>query len=68
MRLHPAGKRGGLGIPGPVFIGKAFTGLLEGCGIKVSMDGKGSYSDNLFIERLWSTKRSTSERIGAAGR
>ena len=24
-------------------------------GIKVSMDGKGSYSDNLFIERLWRT-------------
>jgi putative transposase len=24
-------------------------------GIKVNMDGKGSYSDNLFIERLWRT-------------
>ena len=22
-------------------------------GIRISMDGKGSYNDNLFIERLW---------------
>ena len=35
--------------------GSQFTGLLERHGIKVSMDGKGSYSDNLFIERLWRT-------------
>ena len=35
--------------------GSQFTGLLEKHGIKVSMDGKGSYSDNLFIERLWRT-------------
>ena len=40
---------------GSQFTGEAFTGLLEKHGIKVSMDGKGSYSDNLFIERLWRT-------------
>jgi putative transposase len=40
---------------GSQFTGEAFTGLLECRGIKVSMDGKGSYSDNLFIERLWRT-------------
>ena len=40
---------------GSQFTGEAFTGLLERRGIKVSMDGKGSYSDNLFIERLWRT-------------
>jgi len=40
---------------GSQFTGEAFTGLLEQHGIKVSMDGKGSYSDNLFIERLWRT-------------
>jgi putative transposase len=40
---------------GSQFTGEAFTGLLESRGIKVSMDGKGSYSDNLFIERLWRT-------------
>jgi putative transposase len=37
------------------FTGKAFTGLLEQHGIRISMDGKGSYNDNLFIERLWRT-------------
>jgi putative transposase len=29
--------------------------MLEQHGIRISMDGKGSYSDNLFIERLWRT-------------
>jgi putative transposase len=40
---------------GAQFTGKAFTGLLEQHGVKISMDGKGSYRDNLFIERLWRT-------------
>jgi putative transposase len=40
---------------GAQFTSEAFTGLLEKHGIKVSMDGKGSYNDNLFIERLWRT-------------
>jgi len=39
------------------FTGKAFTGLLEQHGIKISMDGKESYRDNLFIERLWRTMK-----------
>ena len=30
-------------------------GNLEGLGIKVSMDGKGRWVDNVFIERLWRT-------------
>lgn len=40
---------------GTQFTGKAFTGLLEQHGVAISMDGKGSYNDNLFIERLWRT-------------
>jgi len=40
---------------GSQFTGEAFIGLLERHGIRISMDGKGSYSDNLFIERLWRT-------------
>jgi len=40
---------------GVQFTGKAFTRLLEQHGVKISMDGKGSYRDNLFIERLWRT-------------
>lgn len=40
---------------GGQFTGKTFTGLLENHGVRISMDGKGSYNDNLFIERLWRT-------------
>ena len=40
---------------GSQFTGEAFTGLLEQHGVRISMDGKGSYSDNLFIERWWRT-------------
>lgn len=40
---------------GSQFTGDEFTGLLKEHGIKISMDGKGSYNDNLFIERLWRT-------------
>jgi len=40
---------------GTQFTGKAFTGLLEQHGVNISTDGKGSYNDNLFIERLWRT-------------
>jgi len=38
---------------GSQFTGEAFTGLLKQHGVRISMDGKGSYNDNLFIERLW---------------
>ena len=31
---------------------EAFTGLLEHQGVRISMDGKGRYIDNLFVERL----------------
>lgn len=31
----------------------AFTGLLAGHGIAISMDGKGAWRDNVFVERLW---------------
>ena len=40
---------------GSQFTSEAFTGLLESHGVRISMDGKGSYNDNLFIERLWRT-------------
>ena len=40
---------------GAQFTSEAFTGLLEQHRIRISMDGKGSYNDNLFIERLWRT-------------
>ena len=40
---------------GSQFTSEAFTGLLHQHEVKISMDGKGSYNDNLFIERLWRT-------------
>ena len=40
---------------GSQFTGAEFTGMLKKHNIRISMDGKGSYSDNLFIERLWRT-------------
>ena len=38
---------------GSQFTSQAFTGLIKENGIKISMDGKGSWRDNVFIERLW---------------
>ena len=38
---------------GSQFTSQAFTGFLKEHGIKISMDGKGSWRDNVFIERLW---------------
>ena len=32
-----------------------FTQVLREHGVKISMDGKGRYSDNIFVERLWRT-------------
>ena len=38
---------------GSQFTGADFTGLLLGNAIAISMDGKGAWRDNVFIERLW---------------
>jgi putative transposase len=38
---------------GAQFTSESFTRLLRQHGVRISMDGKGSYNDNLFIERLW---------------
>ncbi len=35
------------------FTGSAFTGMLANNGIAISMDGKGAWRDNVFVERLW---------------
>ena len=35
------------------FTGTAFTSLLASHGIAISMDGKGAWRDNVFVERLW---------------
>jgi len=38
---------------GSQFTSEAFVGRLQDEGIRISMDGKGSWRDNVFIERLW---------------
>ena len=35
------------------FTGQAFTAVLIENGIAISMDGKGAWRDNVFVERLW---------------
>jgi len=35
------------------FTSLEFTGLLKENGIQISMDGKGCWRDNVFVERLW---------------
>lgn len=38
---------------GSQFTSDAFTGTLLEHGVQISMDGKGRYMDNIFVERLW---------------
>src|ERR687897_3782644 len=38
---------------GSPFTSAAFTGVLAAAGIRISMDGRGRWRDNVFIERLW---------------
>jgi putative transposase len=38
---------------GSQFTGSAFTGVLTDAGVAISMDGKGAWRDNIFVERLW---------------
>jgi len=41
---------------GSQFTGAAFTGALLKNVIAISMDGKGAWRDNVFVERLWSNE------------
>jgi putative transposase len=38
---------------GSQFTSTVFTGRLEAAGIRISMDGRGRWLDNVFVERLW---------------
>lgn len=40
---------------GSQFTSLEFTGILAANGIRISMDGRGRWMDNIFIERLWKT-------------
>ena len=38
---------------GSQFTGSEFVGLLQRHQIRISMDGRGAWRDNVFVERLW---------------
>ena len=38
---------------GSQFTGSAWVTTLTEAGVRISMDGRGRYLDNIFIERLW---------------
>jgi putative transposase len=38
---------------GSQFTSQAFTSVLREAGIAISMDGRGAWRDNVFVERLW---------------
>ena len=38
---------------GSQYTSEAFTGVLKARGIGISMNGKGAWRDNVFVERLW---------------
>ena len=40
---------------GSQFTSNKFTSILENHNIQISMDGKGRWLDNIFVERLWRT-------------
>jgi putative transposase len=40
---------------GSQFTSLEFTGVLTAASVSISMDGKGAWRDNVFVERLWRT-------------
>ena len=40
---------------GAQYTSEAFISMLKSHNIQISMDGKGCYRDNIFVERLWRT-------------
>ena len=40
---------------GSQFTSRGFIHVLQDHQVKISMDGKGCYRDNIFVERLWRT-------------
>src|SRR5438552_7663938 len=53
---------------GSQFTGAAFTGVLIKNGIAISMDRKGAWRDNVFVERLWRSVTYEGGHLSAYGR
>ena len=53
LRARPLPRRDIGTAPAQISALSAFTGVLADNGIAISMDGKGAWRDNVFVERLW---------------
>ncbi|HRW67288.1 MAG TPA: integrase core domain-containing protein, partial [Candidatus Competibacter sp.] len=52
---------------GSQFTSGEFIEVLAGRNIRISMDGKGSWRDNVFVERLWRTVKYAEVYLKAYG-
>ena len=52
---------------GSQFTSAAFTKVLESRGVRLSMDGKGRWVDNVFVERLWRSVKYEEVYLNAYG-
>ena len=52
---------------GSQFTSEVFTDILMSHGIKISMDGRGRWMDNVFIERLWKSVKYENVYLKAYG-
>jgi putative transposase len=50
---------------GSAFTAEAFTSKLATAGVAISMDGRGRFMDNIFIERLWRSIKSEEVHLRA---
>jgi len=50
---------------GAQYISKIFTDVLKNKQIRISMDGKGAWRDNVFVEKLWSSIKSEEVYLNA---
>ncbi len=53
---------------GSTFTAEAFTGKLAAAGVAISMDGRGRFMDNIFIERLWRSIKYEGDADGGMAR
>jgi putative transposase len=52
---------------GSQFTSEDFTGTLQNHAVTISMDGKGRYMDNIFVERLWRSLKYEEVYLNAYG-
>jgi putative transposase len=52
---------------GAQFTAEDFTAVLESKGVRISMDGKGRWVDNVFVERLWRSLKYEEVYLNAYG-